>query len=199
MKDYYLEDTVIVGDDVTIEPFAVIRGNTILRDGCTVGSFSYLDNADIGQNAVIKASRISDSTVGSNTIVGPYAHLRNNAVIGDNCRLGNFVEVKQSSLSDGVKASHLSYVGDATVGENCNIGCGVIFVNYDGKVKHKTSVGSDCFIGCNSNLIAPITIGDNCFVACDTTLTKDVPQDSFVIGRSRMTVKLNGAKKYIRK
>ncbi len=198
MQNYYLEDTVKVGDNVTIEPFAVVLGNTVLRDGCTVGSFSYILNSDIGQNAVVNASRVTDSKVGANCTVGPYAHLRNGANVGDDCRVGNFVEIKKSNLSTGVKASHLSYIGDAEVGEKTNVGCGVIFVNYDGKVKHKTTVGKNCFIGCNSNLIAPVSIGDNCFVACDTTVTSDVPSNAFVVGRSRMTVKENAAQKYIK-
>lgn len=198
MRQYYLEDTVTVGDNVTIEPFAVILGNTVLCDGCVVGSFSYLDNAKIGQNAVIYSSRIVNSEVGANCSVGPFAHLRNNAVVGDNCRIGNFVEIKKSDLQQGVKASHLSYIGDAEIGEKTNVGCGVIFVNYDGKEKHKTTVGKKCFIGCNSNLIAPVSVGDNCFVACDTTVTEDVPAGAFVIGRSKMTVKPDSAKKYLK-
>lgn len=199
MQNYYLEDTVRVGDNVTIEPYAVILGNTILRDGCTVGSFCYLLNADVGENAVICASRIVDSTVGANSTVGPFAHLRNNAAVGDNCRVGNFVEIKKSDLHSGVKASHLAYIGDADVGEKTNVGCGVIFVNYDGKTKHKTTVGKNCFIGCNSNLVAPINVGSDCFIACDTTVTHDVPDGAFVIGRSKMTVKDDKAAKYLTK
>ena len=199
MLNYYLEDTVKVGDNVTIEPFAVIKGNTILRDGCTVGSFSYLENADIGENAVVRASHVINSKVGANCSVGPYAHLRGGASVGDNCRVGNFVEIKKSDLHNGVKASHLSYIGDAEVGEKTNVGCGVIFVNYDGKTKRKTTVGSSCFIGCNSNLIAPVNVGDNCFVACDTTVTEDVPSGAFAIGRSKLTIKKDYAKKYIKK
>lgn len=199
MQNYYLEDTVTVGDNVTIEPYAVILGDTVLRDGCTVGSFSYLLNADIGQNTVVNASRIVNSKVGANCSVGPYAHLREGAVIEDNCRIGNFVEVKKSNLQQGVKASHLSYIGDAEVGEKTNVGCGVIFVNYDGKKKHKTTVGKNCFIGCNSNLIAPVNVADNCFVACSTTVTSDVPEGALVIGRSKMTVKENYARKYLRR
>lgn len=196
MQNYYLDDTVKIGDNVTIEPYAVILGDTVLRDGCTVGSFSYLLNADIGQNTVVNASRIVNSKVGANCSVGPYAHLREGAIIGDSCRVGNFVEVKKSNLQEGVKASHLSYVGDAEIGAKTNVGCGVIFVNYDGNKKHKTTVGKNCFIGCNSNLIAPVNVADDCFVACDTTVTSDVPEGAFVIGRSKMIVKENYAKKY---
>lgn len=198
MQQYYIDDTVTVGDNVTIEPFAVIRGNTVLRDGCTVGSFCYLLNADVGENAVVNASRIVNSSVGANCTVGPYAHLRDGANVGDDCRIGNFVEIKKSDLHSKVKASHLSYIGDAEVGEKTNVGCGVIFVNYDGKTKHKTTVGKNCFIGCNSNLVAPVNIGDGSFVACDTTVTSDVPARAFAIGRSKMTVKENAADKYVK-
>lgn len=196
---YYIEDSVKVGKDVTIEPFAVVKGNTVLGDGAVVGSFSYVDNAVIGQNTVVKASRICDSVVGRNCTVGPNAHLREHAVVGDNCRVGNYVEIKNSVLNSGVKASHLAYVGDAEVGKDTNIGCGVIFVNFDGKTKHKTTVGNNCFIGCNANLVAPLRIGNDCFVACGTTVDKDMPDGAFSIGRSYLTVKEGQAHKYLKK
>ncbi|MCH5159600.1 MAG: UDP-N-acetylglucosamine diphosphorylase [Clostridiales bacterium] len=197
--DYVLESSVTVGDNVTIESFAVVKGNSVLADGCVIGSFSYIENSTIGKNTVVKSSRICDSVVGANCTVGPNAHLRDSAVVKDNCRVGNFVEIKKSTLEDGVKASHLSYIGDATVGANTNIGCGVIFVNYDGKTKHQTQVGRDCFIGCNSNLVAPLTIGEGCFVACGTTVDKDMPSGAFSIGRSYLTIKEGKAKKYLSK
>lgn len=196
--DYVLEDSVQVGKNVTIEPFAVVKGDSVLHDGCVVGSFSYVENSEIGANTVVKASRITDSVVGKNCSIGPNAHLRNNARVCDGCRVGNFVEIKNSVLRDGVKASHLAYIGDAYVGEDTNIGCGVIFVNYDGKTKHRTTVGKNCFIGCNSNLVAPLDIGDNCFVACGTTVDKDIPCGAFSIGRSYLTVKEGKAQKYLR-
>lgn len=194
---YYIEPSVVVGNNVTIEPYAVVKGNTVIQDGCTIGSFSYISNSQIGCNTVVKSSRICDSTVGDNCMVGPNAHLRDGATIGNNCRVGNFVEIKNSTLGDGVKASHLAYIGDATVGGNTNVGCGVIFVNYDGKTKHRTVVGNNCFIGCNSNLVAPLTMGNDCFVACGTTVTEDVPDGAFLIGRSYLTVKHNRADKYL--
>lgn len=199
MPEYILEDSVKVGNNVIIEPFAVVKGNTVLCDGVVVGSFSYIDNSVIGANTVVKASRICDSKVGSNCTVGPNAHLRENAVVCNDCRVGNYVEVKNSLLCDGVKASHLAYIGDATVGQDTNIGCGVIFVNYDGKTKHKTIVGNNCFIGCNANLVAPLNIGNDCFVACGTTVDKDVPDGAFTIGRSYLTVKEGKAHKYLKK
>ncbi|MBQ8434207.1 MAG: hypothetical protein IJX23_05335 [Clostridia bacterium] len=156
---YILDESVVVGTNVTIEPFAVVKGNTVLQDGCIVGSFSYIQDSVIGQNTVVKSSRIVSSKVGANCTVGPNAHLRDNTVVGEGCRIGNFVEIKNSTLGNGVKASHLAYIGDASVGKNTNIGCGVIFVNYDGKRKHKTTVGKNCFICCNTNLVAPLTVG----------------------------------------
>lgn len=198
MNDYVLESTVKVGKNVMIEPFAVVKGNSVLQDGCVISSFSYVENSVIGRNTVVKSSRICDSIVGDNSTVGPNAHLRENAIVGQNCRVGNFVEIKKSILANGVKASHLAYIGDAEVGENTNIGCGVVFVNYDGKVKHKTKVGSNCFVGCNANLVAPLTIGNDCFVACGTTVDKDMPDGAFSIGRSYLTVKEGRAHKYLK-
>lgn len=194
---YIVEPSVVVEDGVTLEPFVVVKGNSVLKKGCTVGSFCYIDNSIVGQNTVVKSSRICDSVVGDDCTVGPHAHLRDGANVGNGCRIGNYVEVKHSVLGDGVKAAHLSYIGDAEVGEGTNVGCGVIFVNYDGKKKHRTKVGKKCFIGCNSNLVAPLTVGDGCFVACGTTVDKDVPDGSFLIGRSYLTVKENRAHKYI--
>ncbi len=196
--EYVLEKTVKVGEGVTIEPFAVVKGNTVLGDHCTVGSFSYLDNAVVGARTQIRSSRITDSSVGDDCTVGPNAHLRDGTKVGNNCRVGNFVEIKHSVLHYGVKAAHLSYIGDAEVGARTNIGCGVIFVNFDGKAKYRTEVGEDCFLGCNSNLVAPLVIGNKCFVACGTTVDKDVPDGAFSIGRSRLTVKEGRASDYIK-
>ncbi len=199
MKEFVLDDSVIVGKNVVIEQFAVVKGNTMLGDNVVVGSFSYVENSVIGENTVVKASRITDSTVGANCIVGPNAHVREQSVVGDNCRIGNFVELKKSVLKNGVKASHLAYVGDALVGENTNIGCGVVFVNYDGISKNKTVVGKNCFLGCNANLVAPLTIGDNVFVACGTTVDHDLQSNAFSIGRCYQTVKENRADTYLKK
>ena len=199
MAEYICEASVKVGRGVTIEPFAVVKGNTVLGDGCVVGSFSYLDNAIVGERTAVRSSRITDSSVGARCVVGPNAHLRDGAAVGDDCRIGNFVEVKRSVLHDGVKAAHLSYIGDAEVGARTNVGCGVVFVNFDGKTKHRTVVGKDCFIGCNANLVAPLVIGDGCYVACGTTVDGDMPDGSFGIGRSYLTVKEGKACKYLQK
>lgn len=193
----FISDSVSVGSGTTIEPFCVLTGATTVGCNCVVGSFSYLKNARVLDGAEIRSSRVTDSTVGQNTTVGPNAHLRQNAAVGDDCRVGNFVELKNSSLGQGSKASHLAYVGDAEVGKGCNVGCGAVFVNYDGKTKHRTEVGDNVFIGCNCNLVAPVRIANDCFIACATTVTKDTDRDDFVIGRSRETVKPNTANKYL--
>ena len=198
MAEYVIDSSVKVGKNVTIEPFAVIKGNTELCDGCVVESFSDIEDSVIGCNTVIRSSRITDSVVGNDCTVGPNAHLRNNARVGNDCRIGNYVEIKNSTLHNGVKAAHLSYIGDAKVGARTNIGCGVIFVNFDGRMKHHTEVGEDCFIGCNANLVAPVKLGKNCFVACGTTVDRDMPDGAFSIGRSYLTVKEGKAHKYLK-
>ncbi len=194
----YIDEGIKIGSGTIIQPFCVLTGMTTIGCNCIIGSFSFLKNATIMDGAEIRSSRITDSSVGQNTTVGPNGHLRENSSVGDNCRVGNFVELKNSSLGEGSKASHLAYLGDATVGKNCNIGCGVIFVNYDGRVKHRTIVGDNSFIGSNCNLIAPLNIEGDCYIACGTTVTKNVSKDDFVIGRLRETVKPNTAKKYLK-
>ena len=195
----YIEPTVKMGKDVTVMPFCVIMGDTTLSDGCVIESFSVIKDSFIGERTVVRSSRIYDSSVGADTTVGPNAHLREHSVVGNHCRIGNYVELKNSVLGDGSKASHLAYVGDAVVGRDCNVGCGVIFVNYDGVHKHHTTVGNNVFIGSNSNLIAPLSIGDNVFIACNTTVTKDLTQKDFAIGRSKVEVKPNRAVKYLKR
>lgn len=197
--DSVIESSVKIGKNTTIMPFCVITGDTVIGDNCLIESFSLLTNAQIGDNTIIKSSRITDSVVGRNSTVGPNAHLRENTVIGDNCRVGNFVEFKNSVMGDHSKASHLAYIGDAKIGSNCNVGCGVIFVNYDGKTKWHTTVGNNVFIGSNSNLIAPLLIEDDCYIACGTTVTADMKKDDFVIGRPIATVKPNRAHEYLNK
>ena len=141
---------------------------------------------------------MEQSVIHNNVAIGPYAHIRPNSEIDDNCKIGNFVEIKNSHLGENTKASHLAYVGDAEIGRNCNIGCGAIFVNFNGKEKHKTIVGDDCFIGSNCNIIAPVSIADGTYVCAGTTLTQDTGKFDFVVGRARETVKHNRAKKYLK-
>ena len=127
--------------------------------------------------------------VGCDTTIGPNAYLRPGTVVGDNCRVGDFVEIKNSTIGSGTKISHLTYVGDATLGERINLGCGVVFVNYDGKNKQRVSVGDDSFIGCNVNLVAPLNIGKRVYIAAGSTVTKDIEDGALCIARERETVK----------
>ena len=166
-----------------------IGKNVLIVGECEIGKNvkivgdCYIENSKIGDNCEIKSSYILSSSVGQNTTVGPYAHVKQNSTIGANCRIGNFVEIKNSTLGNKTKCAHLTYVGDATIGDGVNLGCGVVFANYDGKKKHRTTVGNDVFIGCNCNIIAPIEIGNNCYIAAGTTVSKNLPENSFSIGR----------------
>lgn len=159
--------------------------------------YNVIEDSIIGHSQII-SSHIFSSTIGDGSTIGPNAHLRAGSVIGDKCRIGNFVEIKNSVIGDGTKIAHLSYVGNATIGKNCNIGCGVIFANYNGKVKNSIVVGDNVFIGSNCVLIAPLNIPNNVYICAGTTVTKDLHEFDFVIGRVRQEVKPNMAIKYLK-
>lgn len=185
-----VDDTVEIGRGALVLPFCTLRGHTVVGENCKIFG-SYLEDCEIGAGAEITLSHAVNSKVGEGTTVGPFARLRG-AVVDAGCRIGDFVEVKGSHLHEGVKSAHLTYIGDAEVGARTNVGCGTVFCNYDGKNKHRTTVGEDCFIGANSNLVAPLTVGDGTFVAAGTTVTKDTAEGSFVIGRVRQEGKEGG-------
>jgi len=185
----YIEADVQIGNDTIVYPGAMLRGNTIIGSNCIVGMNSNITNSKIGDYTEIENSRIIDSIVGENTNIGPYAYLRPNSNIGNNVKIGDFVEVKNATIEDNSKASHLSYIGDAHVGKDVNIGCGVVFVNYDGKNKYKSIVKDGAFIGSNSNLVAPVTVEEKGFIATGSTITEDVPQGALAIARERQVVK----------
>lgn len=178
-----------IGKNTKIDNTCKLEGNIIIGDNCIIGPFNILKNVTIGNNNQIINSTIEDSIIEDNCQFGPYSHIRNNSKIKSNCRVGNFVEIKNSLLYKNVKCAHLAYIGDAEVGESTNIGCGVITANYDGKNKHKTKIGSNCFIGSNSVLIAPLTIEDNSFVAAGTILTSSLDKNTFAISRSELKIK----------
>lgn len=183
------EDTVIYGG-VRLEGHCVIGQDNVITEG------SYLCNAIIGNNNDIKASRITDSTLEDSITVGPNSHLRNGCHIASNCRIGNFVELKNTSFGEGTKCAHLTYVGDSQVGSRVNFGCGVVTVNYDGKHKFQTVIGDGAFIGSNVNIIAPVTIGDNVVLAAGSTITADVMDGDMAIARVRQEVKPGYGLKY---
>jgi bifunctional UDP-N-acetylglucosamine pyrophosphorylase/glucosamine-1-phosphate N-acetyltransferase len=166
----------------------VENGSTLISsrvgDGSTIGQHSRLVDAEIADGVDIMQSVITGCSIGGGTSVGPFAFVRPDSRIGSDCRIGDFVEIKNSVIGDGTKISHLAYVGDSDLGSGINLGCGVVFVNYDGREKHRTKVGDGAFIGCNVNLIAPVTVEDNAYIAAGTTVTRDVPAGSLSVGRA---------------
>jgi len=184
-------DNVVIEENVTISPNCFITGNSIIKKNAKIGPSTEIHNSKIGENVQIQHSLIFNSEVKDNTTVGPFAHLRNGAIVGPNNRIGNFVEIKKSTTGDTFKASHLAYIGDAEIGNDVNFGCGSITVNYDGFKKYKTIIGNDVFVGCNANLIAPINIEDGSTIAAGSTLNKNVPKDSLAIARSYQVNKEN--------
>lgn len=194
------KNAILIGK-CTVEEGAVIFSNCVIRNShikknCIIQN-STIENSVIGENTKIINSFIENSTLFNDITVGPYAHIRPNTIIKNNCKIGNFVEIKNSEINKNTKISHLAYVGDATIGENCNIGCGVIFANYNGIKKQHSVVGNNCFIGSNCNIIAPVNIANNTYISAGTTLTKNTNEFDFVIGRARETIKTGYAKKYI--
>ncbi|MCL1935876.1 MAG: bifunctional UDP-N-acetylglucosamine diphosphorylase/glucosamine-1-phosphate N-acetyltransferase GlmU [Defluviitaleaceae bacterium] len=183
----YISPNVEISEDVTIYPNTILNGNTKIENDCIIGPNVNIQNSIIGEFSKIQNSTILDSIVGDNNQIGPYAYIRPNSKLGNNIKIGNFVEVKNSIIEDNSKASHLTYVGDAVVGKNVNLGCGVITVNYDGKNKHKTTIKDGAFVGCNANLIAPVILEEDSFVAAGTTVTKKVDTKSLAIGRTKQS------------
>lgn len=184
-----IDDTVQLEPDVIIEPQTHLRGQTIIRAGSRVGPGSLIENSEIGEAATVLFSVVSDSTVQANARIGPYAHLRGHVTVGEACRVGNFVELKNATLGHHTNVAHLSYLGDATLGDRVNVGAGTITANYDGVKKHRTEIGDRTKTGSNSVLVAPITIGADVTIAAGSTITEDVPDDSLVIARTRQVVK----------
>lgn len=184
-ENTYISADAEIGRDTVLQPGTMIEGQTIIGAGCIIGPNSQIVNSVIGDRTTIHSSVVLDSEIGMHTSVGPFAHIRPETNLGNNVRIGNFVEVKKSTFGEGSKAAHLSYIGDAEVGSGVNFGCGTIVVNYDGKNKHVTTVEDDAFIGCNSNLIAPVTVGKGSYVAAGSTISKNVPKDSLAIARVR--------------
>ena len=188
-KNTYIGRDVKIGEDTIIEPGCKIIGNTVIGSNCHIGPYCEFDNVTIKDRVEIKFSVISDSVIENGVDIGPYARLRTNCHILENVHMGNFVEMKKAVFGKGSKAAHLSYIGDAEVGSDVNIGCGTITSNYDGKNKSKTIIKDKVFIGCNSNLVAPVTIEENAFIAAGSTITKDVEEDAMAIARARQVNK----------
>jgi bifunctional UDP-N-acetylglucosamine pyrophosphorylase/glucosamine-1-phosphate N-acetyltransferase len=181
----YVDAGVTIGRDTVISPNVVISGKTTIGEACLIEPSAVIRDCTIGNRVTIKAGTImTESILHDEVAVGPMAHLRPGTELHEHVKIGNFVETKKAVMGEGSKASHLTYLGDATIGRNVNIGCGTITCNYDGVRKHKTIIEDDVFIGSDVQLVAPVTVGRNSLVAAGTTVTKDVPADSLAIARS---------------
>jgi bifunctional UDP-N-acetylglucosamine pyrophosphorylase/glucosamine-1-phosphate N-acetyltransferase len=182
----FVDVDVEIGADTIVHPGVHLEGTTRVGEGCEIHAGSRLVNAEIGDHAIVlDHCVITSSRVASRCSIGPFAHLRPDAVIEEGAKVGNFVEIKKSTLGAGAKANHLTYIGDATIGSNTNIGAGTITCNFDGASKHQTVIGANAFVGSHSTLVAPITIGDGSYIAAGSAITEDVPSDALGIGRSR--------------
>lgn len=180
-----------IGSDTTILPNTIIKDNVTIGSFCTIGPNAVIENCKIEDNSTFSNTVARDSAIGSSVSVGPFAHIRPDSNIKNNVRIGNFVEIKNSFVDSNAKLSHFLYVGDCDVGKKVNFGCGSITVNYTGKYKYRTTINDGAFIGCNSNLIAPVTVGKDAYIAAGSTITENVPDKSLAIARERQTIKEN--------
>jgi bifunctional UDP-N-acetylglucosamine pyrophosphorylase/glucosamine-1-phosphate N-acetyltransferase len=181
-----MEPSVSIGRDTVIEPGVYLQGKTEIGEDCRIGQGAVIEASTLGNNVVIKPySVIEKSTIDAGAVIGPFAHLRPESEIGREAKVGNFVEIKKSRLAPGVKASHLTYLGDTTIGEDTNIGAGTITCNYDGKRKHPTTIGKNVFVGSNTALVAPVSVGDGSTIAAGSVITKKIPPDTLAVARAR--------------
>lgn len=187
----YICADVQIGCDTVIYPGTFLSGETVIGADCVIGPQTEIKNVTVGDKTAVKQSVVHDSSIGNGVNIGPFAHIRPASEIADEAKIGNFVEVKKSRIGKGSKASHLGYIGDADIGAGVNFSCGAITVNYDGKHKHLTKVEDGAFIGCNVNLVAPVTVEKDAFVAAGSTITDPVPEQALAIARSRQTTKEN--------
>lgn len=199
-KTNYIDWAVEVEPGTLIHPNVTIEGNSKIGKDVVIESGAVIKNAQVMENVKIFAySYLEEVTIGKDASIGPFARLRPKTEVGEGSKIGNFVEIKKATLDKGVKVSHLSYVGDALIGEDTNIGCGFITCNYDGANKHVTKIGKGTFVGSDSQTIAPVDIGDECFIASGTTVTDDMPDGAFAISRNKQTTKEKMAKKFIKR
>ncbi|WP_078543206.1 bifunctional UDP-N-acetylglucosamine diphosphorylase/glucosamine-1-phosphate N-acetyltransferase GlmU [Litchfieldia alkalitelluris] len=192
----YISTDAVIGQDTVVLPGTVITGNTDIAANCQIGPHTEINDCKIGERTIIRQSVAHNSNIGNDVNIGPFAHIRPDSMIHDEVKIGNFVEIKKAVFGHGSKASHLSYIGDAEVGADVNIGCGTITVNYDGKKKYLTKIEDGAFIGCNSNLIAPVTVGKGAYVAAGSTINQDVPGNALSIARARQVNKEDYADKF---
>ncbi|MGN7471427.1 bifunctional UDP-N-acetylglucosamine diphosphorylase/glucosamine-1-phosphate N-acetyltransferase GlmU [Brevibacillus sp. SAFN-007a] len=195
----YIEADVVIEADTVIQPGTFLRGRTTIGANCVIGPQADLTDVQVGSDVTISYAVLVEASVEAESTVGPFAYIRPGTQIGRKARIGDFVELKNAKIGEGSKVPHLSYIGDAEIGDGVNIGCGTITVNYDGAVKHKTTVQDGAFIGCNTNLVAPVTVGQNAYVAAGSTINQDVPDNALAIARERQVNKLDYASRMPRK
>ena len=194
-EQVYIGPRVEVGAHTVVLPSTILRGATCVGCNCELGPNTMIRDCTIGNGVTVNASQLNESTVEDGTSVGPFAYVRPHCHVGKDVKVGDFVELKNSTIGDGTKISHLTYVGDTDAGAHINFGCGTVTVNYDGSAKFRTTIGDNAFIGCNTNLVAPVKIGEGAYTAAGSTVTEDVPADSLCIARSPQTIKVQWAAK----
>ena len=182
-----IEPEVVIAPGATILPGCILRGQTVVGPDCVIGPNTLIEDSTVDEGTTVNASQVYSSHLGPHNNIGPFTHVRINTVTGYGVHLGAYVETKNSNFARGNTVSHLTYIGDSDVGKYCNFGCGTVTCNYDGKDKFRTQIGDYCFIGCNTNLVAPVTIGDGAYTAAGSTITKDVPPQALGIARERQT------------
>lgn len=190
----YISEESIIGEGSVIDCNNIIKGKCVIGKNVLINDGNTLTDCTLGNNVVITKSVVNNAVIKQNTTVGPWAHVHTRSIVERDCRIGNFVEIKNSNIGINTKMAHLAYIGDCDIGAKCNIGCGVIFINYDGKNKYRSVIGNSVFVGSNSNIIAPIKIEDNAYIAAGTTVTINLPTNCMCIGRNREVVKENRSK-----
>ena len=180
---------VKIGNSTRILPNTVILGSTVIGDGCVIGPNTWIDNSTIGNEVTLDNCKITDSTVEDGVGCGPFVQVRANSVLKKGVHIGNFVEIKNSIVGEGSKSAHLTYIGDSDVGADVNFGCGTVTCNYDGKNKFRCTIGNGAFIGCNTNLIAPVEVGDKAYIAAGSTITHNIPAEALSIARAKQVNK----------
>lgn len=194
IENTYIDPRVTIGAGTLLLPGTILRGHTVIGENCEIGPNAMITDCEIGDGCVVNASQMTGSVLGRDVQVGPYAHVRSNCRVGDGCKVGAYVEIKNASFGPGTKMSHLTYVGDAEVGGGVNFGCGTVTCNYDGFRKARTVIGDNVFIGCNTNLVAPVEVGAGAYIAAGATVTRDVEPDALAVARARQENKPGWAK-----
>ncbi len=185
MERAYIDESVKIGEGTVIYPNVILEGSTTIGKNCFIGADSRIKDSFVDDRVKIEKSVILESKIGAESNIGPFAYLRPGTELGRQVKIGDFVEVKNSKIGDGTKSAHLTYIGDADLGSGINLGCGVVFVNYDGTKKYRSTVEDNAFIGCNVNLVSPVKIEENAYIAAGTTVTKTVPSGALCVGRAK--------------